>query len=93
MAQNCMDIFEKEKLPDIASVEQVFLSYSLSSNFAQPPSVLCHWFDIGRQGSQRSGRRDGPFTGQPNGYVKISLFIAWTTLLKKELAEICIKSE
>ena len=24
-----MDIFEKEKLPDIASVEQVFLSYSL----------------------------------------------------------------
>jgi syntaxin-binding protein 1 len=32
MAQSCMDIFEKEKLPDIATVEQVFLSCSLSSS-------------------------------------------------------------
>ena len=31
MAQNCMDIFEKEKLPDISGVEQVFGSCSLSS--------------------------------------------------------------
>ena len=31
MAQECMDIFEKEKLQDIAGVEQVFPSYSLSS--------------------------------------------------------------
>ena len=79
MAQNCMEIFEKEKLPDIASVEQVFLSYSISSIFflLNHPLVLCHWFYIRRQGSQKSGRRDGPITGQPIGYVKkIFLFIA-----------------
>ena len=72
MAQNCMEIFEKEKLQDIANVEQVFHSYFLPQIFVQPRLVLCHWFDIGRQGSQRSGRTDGPFTGQPNCYVKFS---------------------
>ena len=71
MAEKCMEIFANEKLEDIANVEQVFL-YSLPQPFAQPLSVLCHWFDIGRQGSQRSGRTDGPSIGQPNGYVKIS---------------------
>jgi len=30
MAQDCMAIFEKEKLSDIASVEQVLTSYPLS---------------------------------------------------------------
>ena len=77
MAQDCMNIFEKEKLNDLANVEQVFLfPYSILyfQNFAQPPSVLCHWFHIGRQGSQKSGRRNGPFTGQPNGYVKKIFF-------------------
>jgi hypothetical protein len=49
-----------------------FLSYSIlyPQIFAQPPSDLCHWFHIGRQDSQKSGRRNGPFTGQSNGYVK-----------------------
>lgn len=70
MAQNCMDTFEKENLTDIAGIEQVFPSYFFPSYFAQSLPVLCHRFDLGRQGSQKPGRRDGSFIGQPNGYVK-----------------------
>ena len=77
MAQDCMNIFKNENLEDLAKVEQVFPFYFLLNFFCQPPSVLCHWFHIGRQGSQKSGRGNGPFTGQPNGYVKKKLpFIA-----------------
>ena len=74
MAQDCMNIFEKEKLNVLANVEQVFFSFPILylQIFDQPPSVLCHWFDIGRQGSQKSGRRDGSFTRQPIDYVKFS---------------------
>ena len=36
-----MNIFEKEKLEDLANVEQVFFSYSLSSNFCSNHFQSC----------------------------------------------------
>lgn len=42
MAQECMNIFQKHKLPDVASVEQV--SFSCHPRFdADQPTVLSNW--------------------------------------------------
>lgn len=41
MAQDCMNIFKNENLEDLAKVEQVFLSYSLSSSFCSATLQSC----------------------------------------------------
>jgi len=64
MAQDCMDIFEKEKLSELASVEQVCLPFSLAAILIECLAVLCDGFKRRRQGAKGTGRRNGPIAGR-----------------------------
>jgi len=61
MAQDCMALFEKEKLSDVASVEQVCYIPLLEVIFATFgfPAVLCHRSYFGGKIPKRFGGRDG----------------------------------
>src|SRR5260221_6075 len=69
MAQNCMDIFEKEKLSELASVEQVRLPFPLAAKLTECLAVLCDWFERRRHGAKGTGRRNGPIAGRQRGRV------------------------
>ena len=64
MAQNCMDIFEKEKLSELASVEQVCLPFPLAAKLIICLAVLCDGSERRRQDAKGTGRRNGPIAGR-----------------------------
>ena len=70
MAQECMSIFEKQKLPAAASVEQVplfsaFFQLITELSFTE----LCHGDDSRRENAEAPSGRDGPAAGQSRNQV------------------------
>jgi hypothetical protein len=102
MAQECMDIFERDKLPVVATVEQVclldgVLHWPLPHN---PLLGLFHGGDRARQNAKDFGRRDGSAPGQPRSNVRSKvkkhvgsyLIMSATVTLTRSASSHCISN-
>lgn len=74
MAEECMNIFERDKLPLVANVEQVGRSDVLYLRSSDYKSIeLCDRADSGRENTQNAGGGDGSPPRQPGCYVSAPL--------------------
>ena len=73
MAQECMAIFERDKLPAVANVEQVRTSVSHQASLVLTRAELRHGGYGRGQDTQNAGGGDGAAAGQPGSCVRCAM--------------------